>query len=300
MVRENQQETRSVNARYLIAAVIFVFVAWSFLPLGKNSAGETDYAHHPVLLVHGHGLSSADWESLKSFLINSGYPTEYLSALDIRPSRMSNKRAAEQFVAPAVESLLQRASELSAAHGGDGFSRVDIVAHSMGAISTRWYAARIAPERVRRWISVAGSNHGTNSLCNHSDDGAFEMCPAFANDPLKNELQTVLNGTAVSPVDETPYGVGTDANDVLTVPADDSRQITYYTIRIDPDEWITPAESAMLDGAGGGRYRLQAASMSAEETAPGNFLLTGDHDHMSMLREQALHALVGELLGPTS
>ncbi len=115
-------------------------------------------------------------------LVEQGYPREYLHAVDIRPKNASNIRAASDVIAPAVESLLQRAGAAATAHGlQTSPAVVDIVSHSMGAASSRWYAAKISPDRVRVWISIAGANHGSDKLVGYSDPGIREIAPAFAS-----------------------------------------------------------------------------------------------------------------------
>lgn len=255
-----------------------------------------DFQRTPVLLVHGHGLTSADWDSLRLYLHGMGYPPQYLYALDIRPSRMANATAAEQFVAPGVQELLSRAQQAADAAGVNRtIRRVDIVAHSMGSVSTRWYAAKLAPETVRTWISVAGANHGTNALCEHTDDGAAEMCPAFARTRKESAIQTELNGSRKALRDETPFGIGADPDDVPSVVADAARNILYFTVRIDPDDWIIPADSAVLSGTGGIPLK-PPHTQSIAETSPGNYLLQQEEDHMSMLDNRDFHRLMDVLL----
>jgi len=87
------------------------------------------------------------------FLVNRGYPSEYLLAIDLVPNDGANVYAAEQFIGPAVERLTSTARTARDKHGLlPGSEKVDIVAHSMGAFSSRWYVAKIAPRRVRTWV----------------------------------------------------------------------------------------------------------------------------------------------------
>ena len=278
-------------AAALAAAAIFI---------DENHPGTSvDYSRTPVLFVHGHGLSSDDWTSLLGYLVRQGYPPEYLSAIDIRPNQMANEPAAKNVIAPAVEALLRRANETAERHGqGQRFERVNLVGHSMGAFSSRWYAARLRPDRVRTWIGIAGANHGTNTLCEYNDAGAADMCPAFAESATESFVQTTLNGAPGGSVDESPFGIGEDPPEVQPVPPDEERAIVYFTIRLEPDDWIVPADSAVLRGAGGVSIDIPAG-FDIRQTSPGNFRSYRRLDHMSILDDQEVHWLTWKLLAAT-
>jgi pimeloyl-ACP methyl ester carboxylesterase len=197
--------------------------------------------------------------------------------VDLSPTNGSNVRAAEQQLRPAALRLLEtaRASALRAGHRAPP-AHLAVVGHSMGAFSGRWLAARILPEKVRLFVSIAGANFGTNALCRLSGEGNREMCPAFAQDRRTNPAQVELNGSAAEPRDPTPFGLGPDPSDGPSVPPD-RRAIAYYTVRFDGDPWIKPNRSAELPGAGG--LVLPPAGAGLSETAPGNFLLSPASGH---------------------
>lgn len=239
-----------------------------------------DYSKTPVLFVHGSGLTSSTWTKMIKYLTSIGYPPEYLQAVDLIPRNGSNKRAASMFIEPAVESLLQQATGAARRVGyqGDTPQRIDVVSHSMGAVSSRWYTIKLHPKRVRTWISVAGANHGTNALCGYSGEGNREMCPAFAASSEQSAFQVTLNGTQQKPIDETPFGIGEDRKQVKRIPPDTTRSILYFTIRIEPDRWIKPEHSAILDGAGGLSISIPS-DIPVKETSPGNYLFTKPVKH---------------------
>jgi pimeloyl-ACP methyl ester carboxylesterase len=226
-----------------------------------------------------------------------GYPPAYLHAVDLIPNDGANVRAARLFVAQAADSLLDRAAVEARRAGVTALEKatLDIVAHSMGAVSGRWYTSRIAPERVRTFVSIAGSNHGTDALCGHRGEGNHEMCPAFAGRVEESRMQVELNGTSNLPVDETFYGIGPDAPGVDRVPPDAHRRIAYFTIRIEPDRWIKPESSALLAGAGGAEVQPQAEARF-RETQPGNYLLEGAAGHDDLPKVPEVMALVAALL----
>jgi pimeloyl-ACP methyl ester carboxylesterase len=262
-----------------------------------------DYTRTPVLFVHGYYSYPGVWRELMEYLARNGYPREYLHAVTITPNTMGNAQAASNAIAPAVLSLL---SWSQAAARKAGFQRqapqkVDIVSHSMGSVSSRWYAVKLHPERVRRFISLAGANHGSDVLCRNRDSAARDLCPAFASDARRNPVQLALNGTAGAPVDETPYGVAADRQGIPRIPPDGARRIAYFTVRVEPDEWIKPERSTILDGAGGLSLTLPL-DIPLQETSPGNFVFYGEFpsrgqaDHDSLIDHPALHRLAAILL----
>lgn len=283
----------------------WVAICLGMMLLGAEaSAAERapDYHRHPVLLIHGHGLGPEDWTRLVAYLQSHGYPREYLYAPTIVPNTMGNIRAATGVIAPAAEALLARSARAAERAGLVHKPRkIDIVGYSMGAVSGRWYATKLRPERVRTFVALAGSNHGTDALCPYADPGGREMCPAFSGDREANRVQVELNGTAAEPIDETPYGVGKDRPGVRSVAPDVHRRIAYFTVRIEPDPWIKPEHSALLDGAGGVMLDLPG-DLPVRETAPGNFLFLGRHsalrrvDHSSLLEHPDLHRLMTVVL----
>jgi pimeloyl-ACP methyl ester carboxylesterase len=267
------------------------------LASGSACSWETpDYSRTPVLFVHGLGQSSVVWRSMIAHLA-TGYPRDYLSGVNIVPSTMTNARAAATVLAPAADSLLARA-RAAARRGGyrdEPPRRIDIVAHSMGTLSSRWYAAKLRPDLVRTWIGLAGANHGTQSICSWHDEASLEMCPAFATNAQTHALQVGLNGTDGAWVDETPYGLGPDRPGAPRVPADGTRSILYLTVRLEPDRWIQPERSALLDGAGGVPLSIPAG-VPAEETSPGNLLFRARVEHDPLLNHPDLLRLVAALL----
>ncbi len=241
------------------------------------------YDRTPVLFVHGSGLTAGTWDDMIGALLDDGYPPAYLRAVDMRPRDGDNVRAAERFIATGVERLLadSRAAVTASACDSPAPARIDIVAHSMGAFSSRWYIRFIGGERVRLMVALAGANHGTDRLCGRSGAGDRQMCPAFADAADPAVAQHRLNGTRQDPEDATPWGLGEDSADRNRMPPDGERRIAYITVRVEPDEWIEPAESALLDGAGGVETGDigDIGGLPLRETSPGNYLFLGSASH---------------------
>ena len=66
---------------------------------------------------------------------------------------LADKVDAEE-VKSQVESLLK----------ATGATKVDIIAHSMGSLNSRWYIKFLGGEaKVDDWVSLGGPNHGTET-----------------------------------------------------------------------------------------------------------------------------------------
>lgn len=267
-----------------------------------NSAA-LDYGKTPIVFVHGRGQSSYLFDNMRAYFRRQGYPASYLHAIDLEPDDAPNALTARSQLAPFIEAALASANdELRRQRPGAApHTRVDIIAHSMGSLSSRWYIARIRPERVRTWISTAGPNHGSNPECPGTPgSGRIESCPAFARTPEQSAVQFALNGTPEPDMDETPYGIGDDSAGVNRRPPDATRRILYVTFRLPDDQYIAPAESAVLDGAGGIAITTPL-SASIRETSPGNFLVDADLGHDDLPRSAvAVWDLMLEILARPS
>lgn len=151
----------------------------------------------PVLFVHGWNSSSSAFNTMVSRFQNAGYPSSHLMAISYNTSQ-SNRTTADQ-IASAVATLRSRT----------GASRVDIIAHSMGSLNTRYYVKfRGGTSYVDEWVSLGGPNHGTNTayLCWPFQTSCREMTPGSG---VLNELNsgdetpgTVRYGTWWSPCDD--------------------------------------------------------------------------------------------------
>jgi len=268
------------------------------LPVFSYGQSTPDYTKTPVFFVHGHGMSAGSWSSLIQALESAGYPRLYLQAIQLSPADGANIPAAENQIALAIESFLTSVNSFISSNYPTipARTKVDIVSHSMGGVSSRWYAAKVRPDRVRKWISLAGANHGTNDLCPGSDPGSDDLCPAYAQNEEESYVQYTLNGAPfAADVDETPYGVGTDAVGVAVVNPDIGRRVLYITVRTSPDEWIDPEESTVFDGAGGVPMMIPEG-LPARVTSEGNILMTHGIGHDAMLDDAGTMNMVRYLL----
>ncbi|AUG82141.1 lipase [Kitasatospora sp. MMS16-BH015] len=165
----------------------------------------------PVVFVHGRNADGGVWGTAISRLEARGYPADRLFTWSYDTSASTNETLAGQLSA-YVDGVLART----------GATRVDLVAHSLGSLPTRWYAEYGNGARtVRNWISLAGPNHGTNLAwaCALWDQGCRDMTPG-------SYVVSHLNANG-----ETPGPVH------------------YWTFWSSCDEQILPATSTPLAGA---------------------------------------------------
>lgn len=258
------------------------------LAMALSACESGDYSRAPVVFVHGNGLNSRSFDDMRVAMQVAGYPKSYLAAIDLDPSyNLSNITAAESQIAPFIDKVLRRANSRRAAKGLPEVTRVDLVTHSMGGMSTRWYIKFINADRVRSWISIAGPNHGSGWGCPGPTGSAkSEVCPPYAANEADSEFQFKLNGLPGPDVDETPFGLGSDTPGVERQSPSAARNIVYLTIRIRDDEYILPSDSTIIDGAGG--VSFETSDLGIVETSPGNYLFEDFDDHDNMPSSSAV------------
>ncbi|SDT82638.1 Lipase (class 2) [Streptomyces sp. TLI_053] len=165
----------------------------------------------PVVLIHGRNADPGVWGTAIDVLLSKGYDRSRLFTWSYDTSLSTNETLADRLSAYVDQVLAQT-----------GAAKVDIVAHSLGSLPSRWYVKFGNGSRtVKNWISLAGPNHGTGLawLCAAWDQGCRDMTPG-------SYVVSHLNRTP-----ETPAPVH------------------YWTFWSPADEQITPASSTRLDGA---------------------------------------------------
>ncbi|HEX8689732.1 MAG TPA: alpha/beta fold hydrolase [Solirubrobacterales bacterium] len=176
---------------------------------GVTISPASSLAVDPILFVHGWSGSASNWNTMISRFEKDGWPKSHLRAYSYNTSQ-SNKTTAETIVKSEVEALKKAA----------GAAKVDIIAHSMGSLNSRWYIKFVGGEStVDEWVSLGGPNHGTTAANLCFSTSCVEMRPG-------STFLTTLNSG-----DETPGAVN------------------YGTWWSPCDEFINPDESVILSGA---------------------------------------------------
>ncbi|HEX2097203.1 MAG TPA: alpha/beta fold hydrolase [Solirubrobacterales bacterium] len=121
---------------------------------GAAVAPASSLAVDPILFVHGWSSSASTWDTMIERFEADGWSESELRAYSYNTST-SNKTTAETTVKSEVEALKK----------ATGAAKVDIVAHSMGSLNSRWYIKFVAggEANVDEWVSLGGPNHGTDT-----------------------------------------------------------------------------------------------------------------------------------------
>ena len=202
--------------RLILAAMVAVLAIGAFAaqPNGKAEA----LTHDPILFVHGYTSNAAAWDTMRARFQADGWASNELWAYTFS-STTSNANVAN--------TIAQRVNEIKAATGA---TKVDIIAHSMGSLSSRYYLKNLGgTANVDDWVSLGGPNHGTTWAY-----GCFFFSPCNQMIPGSGFLNQ-LNAT-----DETPGAVN------------------YGTWWSPCDELINPDTSTILSGSA----NTQTACMS--------------------------------------
>jgi triacylglycerol lipase len=193
------------------ALLLTVFFALSACTETSTPGGNLpELKHDPILFVHGYGGNSSNWDTMKSRFLADGWQDFELYSYNYSFISSNATTAAE--IRDQVNSIISRT----------GATKVDIIAHSMGSISSRYYLKNLGGDsKIDAWVSLAGPNHGTDYVENQNC--TFTPCKEIIPG---SAFLIALNGG-----DETP-GL-----------------VRYATWRSPCDTTINPDESVILSGA---------------------------------------------------
>jgi len=170
-------------------------LAASFALFGPSGTEQSSASHRdPILFVHGFTGSASNWDTMRSRFIADGWEADRLFAYTFSSS-VSN--------ATVAQDIANRVAQIKAATGA---SKVDIITHSMGGLSSRYYLKNLGgTANVDDWVSLGGPNHGTSSAYFCFSTPCFEMRPgsSFLNNLNSGDETpgTVNYGTWWSPCD---------------------------------------------------------------------------------------------------
>ena len=141
----------------------------------------------PVLLIHGVNGEAANWDTVVARLVADGWPADQVYAYTFEdPSWGCNVDNAET-IRGWVEAILTET----------GQPRVNLVAHSMGTLSSRTYVKNLGGvDHVNTYVTLGGMHHGLTSSC--SPDFPFKPC-IWDEICATGELVTQLNEPPATP-----------------------------------------------------------------------------------------------------
>ncbi len=123
----------------------------------------------PVLFVHGTADTPDSFLDMRHAFREAGWPEESLHAVRLYPRRGEAPIEVMAYqVRRAAASLRKRT----------GATRVDVVAFSQGALSSRYWIQELAGQpHVRRFVSISGPHQGTWAAMLLGDPALVQMRP---------------------------------------------------------------------------------------------------------------------------
>lgn len=119
---------------------------------GKPAPPPTSSGNRPILFVHGWNSSASTWDTMVASFKAAGWTDNELYRWSYGTSQ-SNATTAQE-IASRVDSI----------RSTTGWDKVDVIAHSMGSLSSRYYLKNLGGDlEVDDWISLGGPNHGTDT-----------------------------------------------------------------------------------------------------------------------------------------
>ncbi len=183
---------------------VLVTAAASVLAIALPAVAQ---ARDPILFVHGWNSSASTWNTVVGRFAADGWTSAELNTWSYNTAQ-SNATTAQQL-----------ASKVNSVLAATGAARLDLISHSMGGLSTRYYVKNLGGgPKVDEFVSLAGPNHGTGTanLC-FWNTSCFEMRPgsSFLNALNSGDEtpSTPRYGTWWSPCDEV---INPDTSTILS------------------------------------------------------------------------------------
>lgn len=127
--------------------------------------GDAPAARVPILFIHGVNGAASNFDAMVARFQAQGWPTSHLMA--------------RTFDDPAwgcnVDNAATIATWVSELQAATGATQVDVVAHSMGTLSSRYFMKNLqGTATTRTYVTLGGMHHGLASSC--SPDFPFKPC----------------------------------------------------------------------------------------------------------------------------
>jgi triacylglycerol lipase len=185
-------------ARIAFAITTFALLTSCTDPTSNEIGTLPTLKHDPILFVHGYGGASSNWDTMKSRFLADGWLDVELYSYNYSFLASNSATAAE--IKSQVDDILKKT----------GATKVDIITHSMGSVSSRFYLKNLGgTDKVDAWVSLGGPNHGTDDvdLQNCQTTPCREIAPGstfLANLNAGDETPGLVRyGTWRSPCDTT-------------------------------------------------------------------------------------------------
>lgn len=222
------------EATGLMAGKLYTFRLWASNSHGKGEGSWLNFSTvgapvlDPILFIHGYKADVGGWNTMISSFQQSGWPASSLYDwyYDWSQSNVTTANA----IAAKVNHILSTT----------GKSKVDLISHSMGSLSARYYVKNLGGgTKVDDFVSLGGLNHGAPSWKLSLPSIGCSGTPTPCNEMMENS--TFLN--SLNSGDETPGPVW-----YMTVAADcdpvvSSSSVALAGARNEP--WDAPLSSCV-------------------------------------------------------
>lgn len=172
-----------MSAKKNIAIMLLLALIIAFFPAYAEASSK-----NPIVFVHGYfdstaGFGKSNFSSLENYLIGEGWDADMLYTIQYSNVVGSNLQNAQELSAFIDNILLETGSQ-----------QVDIVAHSMGGLSSRYYIKNLGGvDKVGSLVTIGTPHHGTPQAYLASwSSGGREMIP-------RSSFLTELNSGDLTP-----------------------------------------------------------------------------------------------------
>lgn len=171
----------------------------AYSPIERVASLKPQIAPRPVVLVHGFISSAAIWAAYtapKGFLAQAG-----LEGYAVGDGQVEGKLETGDVLNPTAptHTIAENAAQLEAYIAGvrrlTGAEMVDLVAHSMGGLITRYYLDRLMKERDVAQLIMLGTPNGGSECANLPASlgfylpAALELRPAYVRDIFNAQIK---------------------------------------------------------------------------------------------------------------
>jgi triacylglycerol lipase len=223
------------KAKLIVISLVLIAPCFTGFKANPTISKVTTQNQNPILFLHGYTeWGSMVWDKMKKWFEDDEWPKTMLYAYDfddtLNCSRQANINNANE-IKQWVDDILNET----------GADKIDLVGHSMGGISSRYYIKFLGGiDTVDDYVSLGSPHHGNpNFHCGR--EGVKEVA------------------LHLNEGDETPGGKLNDTLGIRYDPIWIEENITYngahipgeinYTSIYSPDDGLCPDTSSPLDGA---------------------------------------------------
>jgi triacylglycerol lipase len=227
-----------ISIKTCVLSLIIIVSASTGMIGNIASLTEDDPDHNPILFLHGWTKTKDDWISMRQWFQADGWPQTMLFAYDSERIRSSCSAQAHIDYATEIADWVDDILNQTVA------SKVDLVGHSSGGLSGRYYVKNLGGiDKVDHFVALASTNHGTlwsggaqcfsapNNLglflieLNEGDETPGGILEDRIGDRIDSTLETTYNGTHIP------------------------GNVSYTSIYSLDDTLISPRTSPILEGA---------------------------------------------------